>query len=263
MQFSRLVLLGMATVLIGCDSDSVTDSGTVPPVANVRFINAVADTGAVDIRFIDQVDLSAIGNGLLFRAGTIYQQTESKSRRLRVFPRSLDPAITSRILLDTTLTIQADTRVTLLLTGASRTAGALKLVVINDDPQAPPSGQISVRMVNASSGTVNGYLVSAVGDALPGTATFPNVGNLGTSAYVNRATGAAAVRVTDAGSATVNASLAGPAAPAALAGAFPGAGVTSPGTGFSAYYFPRANVGSVTTPGVVWFVDRNPCDAGC
>jgi len=60
------------------------------------------------------------------------------------------------------------------------------------------------------------------------------------------------------------ASAAGPAAPTTLAGQKPAAGVTSPGTSFSVYYFGAGAAGSanaaVTNPSAIWFVDRNPCD---
>lgn len=263
MRLSRLALLCIVGVVAAaCSSDKVT-TPSVPPYAQLRFISAVADTGAVDIRFIDQVDLSPPANTLRFRDGTLYAQAEAKARRLRVFPTSLNPAITSQILLDTTINLTADSRVTLLLTGPSRTAGQLKFVVITDETAAPAAGQIGVRTVNASTGAVSGYLVNTVADALPGAATFANVASYAASPYVNRATGAAALRFTDPGSTTVNASAAGPATPAPVTGAFPAAGVSSAGTLFSVYYFPKARAGSVSTPGAVWFVDRNPCDAGC
>ena len=262
MRLTRFILLGMATTFAtACDSDEIT-SDSLPPTGEVRFISGVSDAGGVDIRMIDQVDLSPVGNNLSFRAGTIYQQAEAKSRRIRVFPTSIDPAVTSQVLLDTTITIQANTRITLLLVGPSRTAGALRFVTIDDNAPAPPSGQISVRMVNISTGAASGYVVNTTTTALPGAATFANVGSRDASAYVNRPSGPAALRVTETG-ATVTASVAGPAAPATPAGAFPAAGVTSQGSVFSAYYFPRAATGTVTSPGIVWFVDRNPCDGGC
>lgn len=262
MRLTRFILLGVGSLLAtACDSDSITEAD-LPPVAEVRYINAVADTGGVDIRMIDQVDLSPVGNNLAFRAGTLYQQGEAKARRIRVFPTSINPNVTSQVLLDTTITLQADTRITLLLTGASRTPGALRFVTIDDNAPAPPAGEISVRMVNASTGAASGYLVNTTTTALPGTATFANIASNATSAYVNRAIGAAALRVTETG-ATVTASVAGPASPATPTGAFPAAGVSSAGTAFSAYYFPKARAGAVAAPSVVWFVDRNPCDDGC
>jgi hypothetical protein len=265
MRLSRLVILaGGVAALAACNnSDTVTDPST-PPLGGVRFVNAVADTGSVDITMIDQIEWSAKGVGLAFRAGTEYFPTEAKSRRVRVFPTSTNISVTSQILLDTTLAVAANTRVTYLLTGSARSK-TLRFIAITDETAQPPAGQISVRMVNASTGAVSGYLVNTTSDALPGTATYSNVGALGVSSYVNKATGAAAVRATDVGSATVNASGAGPTAPAGPTGSFPSAGVTQAGTNFSVYYFPRGVAGSpqnaLTTPALVWFVDRNPCDA--
>jgi hypothetical protein len=265
MRFSRLVLLSIVVgVAAACENDKVTTPST-PPHSDMRFINAVSDTGAVDIRFVDQIDLSPFANALAFRAASLtgYQPVEAKSRHLRVFPTSLNIAITSQVLLDTTITIPDGQRFTLMLTGPSRTAGQLKFVMITDDITAPPAGQIAVRTVNASTGAVAGYLLNATTDALPGTATFANVASYTASPYVTRATGSAALRFTDVGSLTVNASVAGPATPAAIAGALPAAGLQSSGTVFSVYYFPKARAGSVSTPGAVWFVDRNPCDGPC
>lgn len=264
MRFTRLVLLSLMVGVAGaCDSDKVT-TASEPAHSDLRFISAVADTGAVDITFIDQIDMSnQLGKALAFRAGTAYQPVEAKARRIRVFPTSLNIAVTSQVLLDTTITVPAGQRVTLLLTGASRTAGQLKFVMIEDNTTAPASGQINVRAVNASTGAISGYLVNTTADAVSGTATFNNIGVNSASAYVGRATGAAALRFADVGTTTVRASQAGPNTPAAVAGAFPAAGLQSAGTNFSVYYFGPARAGSVSTPGAVWFVDRNPCDDGC
>ncbi len=265
MRLTRLVLLFAGVFgMNACSEDEVT-TPTFPPIAAVRYINALTDTGSVDVRMIDQVDFSAYAAPLAFRAGTAYQPVEAKSRRIRVFPTSLNPAITSQIIHDTTISFTAGTRVTLLLTGSAR-AKTVRWVMINDNIDAPPAGQISVRMVNASTGAVNGYLVTTTSDAITGTPAFSNVAGLNASAYANRNAGAAAVRATDVGSTTATASTAGPNAPSSLPGdVFPAAGVNSAGTKFSAYYFPRGVAGSaqnaVTTPSVIWFVDRNPCDA--
>ena len=259
--FGCLAVIAMSA----CSEDEIS-STTPPPIAAVRFINAVTDTGAVDIRMVDQVEWSAFATGINYRAGTAYQPTEAKARHIRVFPTSLSIAVTSQIMHDTTITFTAGTRVTALLTGSAR-AKTLKFVLISDDITPPAAGQISVRMVNASSGAVNGYLTTASTDPLPGTATFSNVGALAASPYVSRPVGNAALRSTDVGSSTVTATAAGPAAPASAPGdVFPAAGVNSSLTKFSVYYFPRGVAGSpqnaVTTPTAVWFVDRNPCDAG-
>ena len=266
MRLNRFVPFCLALAGLSACSGKDISTTTPPGLAAVRYINAVPDTGAVDFRMIDQVEWSAFGTAVNFRQGTAYQPSEAKARRIRVFPTSTNIAITSQVLLDTTVALTAGTRVTLLLTGSAR-AKTLKFVTIDDDITPPASGQIAVRLVNASGAPVSGYLVTTTADALPGTATFANVGALATSNYVARGTGAAAVRATDAGALTVNASTAGPNAPTSAPGdVFPAAGVNSQLTKFSVYYFPRGVAGSpqnsVTSPSLVWFVDRNPCDTG-
>ncbi len=257
----KLTLALTLAALSACDSDDIS-APELPPTAAVRFINAVADTSAVDIRMIDQVELSAVANGLTFRGGTAHQLTESKARHIRVFPTSTNIAVTPNALLDTTISIEADTRITLLLTGSAR-AKTLRFVTISDDVTAPAANSIGVRLVNAASGTVNGYLVDAPTTPIAEPAAAANVGELATSPYVTRAAGTAAVRITEAGSAAVTASAAGPVA-AIINGALPAAGVNSPGTKFTVYYFPRGVAGSpqnaLTTPAALWFVDRNPAD---
>lgn len=270
MRLSSLGLIGIGVGMLAvsaCTNDQTITETTLPANASVRYINALSDTGAVDIRMVDQVDFAPFANNLAFKAGTVYQIGEAKARHIKVFPAfSVDPNVVSQVIDDETIALTAGTRITLLLIGSAR-AKTAHFVTITDETAAPAAGTIGVRMVNASTGAVSGYLVNAVGDALPGSPTFSAVAALGATAYVSRPTGVAALRATDAGSATVNASTAGPAAPATIAGAFPGAGVTTAGTLFSVYYFPRGVAGSLqnasATPALVWFVDRNPCDAGC
>lgn len=264
MRLTRFAILGASLGILaaaGCSDDKIS-APTLPPLAGVRFINAVADTGAVDIRMIDQVEYTPTASGLNFRQGTEHQPTEAKARHLRVFPTSTNVNITPNFLLDTTITIAANTRVTLLLTGSAR-AKTLKFITITDDATAPAAGSIAVRVVNAGSTPVNGYLVDSIATGIADPAAASNVAPLGASAYVTRTVGKAAVRVTDVGSATINASGQGPTA-SVVVGANAAAGVNSPGTKFSVYYFPRGVAGSpqntVTTPTVTWFVDRNPLD---
>ena len=266
MRLSRLAMpFAAAVALSACGSDKVT-TPHIPAVAQVRFINALNDTGAVDIHAVDKIEFSPVANNLNFRAGTVYFATEVGSRHFRVFPTSTNIAVTSQVIDDESVNLTEGTRVTLLLTGSAR-ANTAHFVVISDDVAAPAAGQIAVRMVNASTGAVDGYLVNTATDPVAGTATFANVAPLATSGYTGRTPGAAAVRATDPGTATVRASQNGPAAPATVKGEFPAAGVGNAGTKFSVYYFPAGVAGSpqnaVANPSLIWFVDRNPCDGGC
>ena len=263
MTLSRIVALGLVIAAASaCGSDEVTDP-SLPPLAGVRFINGLSDSSAVDVRMVDQVEFSFNGiQNKAFRTGTEHQPVEAKSRHIRVFPNSVNPAITSAFMVDTTLTFNANSRYTLLLVRENPTH--VHFIVISDDVAAPPAGQISIRTVNASTGAIDSYVVTAPTDAIAPPATAANIAALAASGYSSRAAGNAAVRVTPAGSAVVDASQAGPTNTTPT-GENPAAAVNSAGTAFSVYYFPRSVAGTsapqaLTTPGVVWFVDRNPAD---
>ena len=266
MRLTRIALAAMSlAVLAGCNDDEVS-SPTRPPLAGVRVINAIADTGSVDVVMVDQVDWSLMSaRNINFRAGSIYEPVEAKARHIRVFTfNSASPTINNvtQVLHDTTITFAADSKQTLLLTGSAR-AKTVKFIVINDGAApTPAAGQIAVRAVNASTGAIDAYLLTTATDPIAGAPAAANLGSFGTSTYVSRATGNVAARFTDAGTTTATASAAGPNAPPVVAGANPGAGVNSAGSVFSVYFFPRGVAGSpqnaVTTPTAVWFVDRVP-----
>lgn len=270
---SVVMLCFAVTAIAACNSDNVTNVSR-PPLAGVRLINGLTEGSAVDIRAVDQIEWSPVANNLAYRNATTYYPTEAKARHIRVFPTSTDASVTSVVMHDTTITFQADSRVTLLLTG-STAAGTVRFVVISDDVTPPPSGQIGVRAVNASTAAVDGYLVPRTTTAISGTPTFPNVASRGTSAYVNQAAVAsndtAAVRVTPAGSVTVSASAQGPTTPASPAGSpsLAAAGVNTQGTKFSVYFFPAVSAiaaaqgrpaVAATVASAIWLVDRNPAD---
>jgi len=262
MRLSRFVMLCIGTAaLSACGKDQVT-TPSLPPLATVRFINAVNDTGGVDIHAMDQVSFSPVANNLQYTAATEYFPTEAGLRHFRVFPTSTDPNITSQTMSDAVVTLPVGSRVTLLLAGSAR-AGTVTLWVINDSPDAPAAGQIGIRLLNAGGGNLDGYVTNTLSDPMPATATSTSVGLLTFSSYVFRAAGPAAIRVTDAGGSSVKASADGPESPASLPGELPPAGVSTAGTAFSVYYFSGGVPGSPAAAipaGVIWFVDRNPCD---
>jgi len=264
MTLSRFGLLCAAiTAIVGCSSTDITNTA-LPPLAGVRYINALTDTGLVDIRMVDQVEWSATANALDFRKGIEHQPTEAKARHIRVFSfASRDVNVVQQVLVDTTITFAENTKSTLLLTGSAR-AKTAHFVVIDDAPPTTAANQIAVRAVNASTGAIDAYVVTFPGDAIAGSPTAANIAVNAASPYITRATGVVALKVTDAGSTTANASAAGPPASAPPIGTpfNPSAGIDTGTSAFSVYYFPRGVAGSaqnaITTPGIVWFVDRVP-----
>jgi hypothetical protein len=274
MRLSRLTPLIIAVAaIVACGKDNVTDPG-FPPLAGVRFINAVNDTSALDFRAIDQIEFSPVANALAFRGATEFQPTEAKARHFRVFVTSSNPAITSHAIVDTTVTFAANTNYTMLLTGSAR--GTVQFVVITENAPATAASQIAVRTSNTSAGAIDNYIVDSVTTPVSGSPTTANVAPGALSQYVVRASGKQAARVTPAGSAAVSASQQGPRAPATLPGERPAAGVDSQGTAFTVVYFPAGVAGSPTAPAagtnrcggtaplatcsptVVWFVDKLP-----
>jgi hypothetical protein len=267
MRLSRFLVIGVVLAAVAaCNDDEITNT-TPPPLAGVRFINAMADTGAVDIRMIDQVPWSALALSLAFRSGTEHQPTEAKTRHIRVFPTSRNPVVTSNFMLDTMITFAANQHYTLLLSGSAKN-NTDRFIVIADDATSPAAGSIAVRAVNAScgpAGTPNvDFLVGADSTALA--AVGSNIAPNAASAYQARAAGSLLGRFTTTVTPTRVAQATGPVAPATPAGARPAAGVNSAGTVLSAYCFPRSVAGT-TAPqdtvtfnraAVVYFVDRVP-----
>ncbi len=257
MRLSRFALLPIAALALGaCAEDDAVSVNDRPPLGGVRFINAVSDAGPLDIRMVDQVQWSASsvtttsGIGLPFRAGTIHWPTEAKARQIRVFPNDSILANTTTVLHDTTITIERDRNVTLMLVG-TRAANNLRFVVINDNPPTLTGNQIATRLLNASmAGQVpagaDGYIVASTATVPSGTPNWANLPPLTASPYVVRDTGTFAVRTAAAGTTTFWSGAAPAGAPRdGLIGAT--AGFRAGGSAMTAYLFPRA-CPSVTPP---------------
>lgn len=266
MRVSRLLLLGASAAMLGaCNEDDVVTSAA-PPLAYVRFINAVPDTGPVTFKMIDQIEYSVTGAlAMRFRDGTAYEGVEAKARDMRVFPH--DSSATGRFYVDTTFTFEANTHYTAMLIGSAR-EGTMRLLFMTDPVQPPADGQIAIRAVHAGAAPepVDAYVSAAPDTAVIGAVpVFTNVAPLTASAYVSVAPAALKTWVTPAGTQTVLASTVAPLGGVPVAGANPVAGSTVAGSALSAYVFPASATGSFApqtaayrAPAVVFFVDRIP-----
>ena len=209
----------VAGAAVACDESG---GGTVtqpPPLAGLRYVNLVSDTGAVDIRVVDIVGDAPATFGATFRTGGSptgaglqtsppYQAVEAGTRRIRVFNSSSDPAVAQQILLDTTFTFEADRNYTFALRGFARTGQMppLDAAIQVDEPPPAAAGQIAVRawglaptLDPAATTPLDAWIVAPGSAALTGSPTIGGQAYPAASAYVNIPTGSYRVAFTAAG----------------------------------------------------------------
>ncbi len=273
MRLSRIAPLGLALALFAGCSEPSNDPTTpnVPPLAYVRYINAVPDTLNTTVRFIDQVAYSpftfvnvpfrGLGQGS-------YQGAQAGARKLRVFTAdAVDYSVAGNtaVLVDTTITFEAGKYYTLLHTGFARAGQSPKqrLLVITDAIPTPGTN-ISVRAIHAipSVGAVDVYAVATATSPLAGTPLFRSLATGAVSAYQNVAPGAFAARIAAAGTTTALISAAAPAGTAGTTAVDPIGGATIAGSVITAIAFPASVPGSraaaAAAPSIGYFIDKQP-----
>lgn len=268
-------LLAGVAALSACD-ESGTDAitATHPPLAYTRFINAVADTGPTDWRFIDQLEYSPTMMGMAFRSFSPYQGTAAGARTLRVFPTSTNINVTSNHIIEAPMTLEAGKYYTIIHVGyadAGRTPADQIIVMEDPHPATVANTNFATRVVNLGIGlgSIDAYTVATATTAITGlTPTFAGVAYGAASAYNSTmALGGTAFRVTDAGTQTIRASALAPAGSAAdlTNGLTAIAGTGIGGSVFTGYYFPRSVAGTSApqtaafqAPAVVYLYDRHP-----
>ena len=274
MRFKTMLALCLAALgASACKNDNgITDPTKLAPAATVRFINAVVDTGTVDFRFQDKVENLPMLLGVPFRGTSgFFTRVTPGARPVRIFVNSTDPVETQKRLIDTTITLTADKRYTLIYAGAAR-GNADRLVVIEETtpPPTPPAGSIAIRALNLDPGRPSADIAFSETDTLvattpavtatprnegPVAATIPGAAYLTYSPYVTMSrlplTGVRdslyRVSVSTAGSGTVAYSVIntqrGATAPTG-ASYGPQPGIQIPGSVLTAVILPGATPGS-------------------
>lgn len=269
-------IMGLVAVIAACsDIGGKSTAAKTPPLAFVRYFNAVADTLPLDFRPIDQVDFSTPFLAVPFRAIGLgnYQGYQAGTRRIRVFPSSLDLATTSSIIADTTIALAAGTYYTFVHTGYTRAGATPKagLTVMTDVFPTPGPANIALRVwnVGADLGAVDVYATTAAADPLPAAPTFANVSFRTATAYINLPPGALVLRVFAAGTkspalitATADAGTAGTPTSNPIAGSKQGASVLTAMIYSKAVAGSKAEIktgaGVNTAPSLVFWIDRSP-----
>jgi len=291
LQLSALGLL--AGVASACQPDSVFKT-EITPVAGVRFINAVPDTGAafgLDFRFIDYVENSDAyritfrntpsTSGLITAAAQIqYKPAKAGSRHFKIFLS--DSLITAAqiTLKDSTVNLETGHNYTFLLWGNARSSGSDKMrLTVIDEAVPDPGQQVALRVINAGGTAIDVRQYVATG-TVPSAADWSAVGAYSISTYKTVAPSPIKFNVQPSGGGTalftdpqaiVGEAIGVTAGSATGAGCVVGTdcnvipGTTVAGSSVTLIVYPRSVAGSkasnFTTPGSVTMWDRRPATA--
>jgi uncharacterized protein DUF4397 len=184
-------LLAGVTALSGCQLDKI--SGNTTSQGLIQFVNAAPRYATMNL-FIDNT--SALSRPQPYDSGSsVYVNALPDARAFRVTAGTDTTTIASTQLLVENFGVYA-----MIVTQHATGAG---LLILPDTVSALPSGQVGLRVINASpsAGLVDVYLTGA--DSTLGTASAANVVFEGTSGYINAPVGTLRLRVMAAGTKTV------------------------------------------------------------
>jgi hypothetical protein len=197
MRYMKLLLVAAPLLaMTACDDDGMSINNPEAR-ALVRFLNAVPDTGMVDLRFIDRVENLPTLQGIALQGHSgYYQRVIPGARHTRVFPSADNIALTSQILVDTTVALDASTRYTLVYAGRATNNQDRLAVIVDPPPPTPPANQIALQALHVAVGVGNVDVYVVAVDALTAAtpenwqtaraAVLSNVPYLGkAAAYVN------------------------------------------------------------------------------
>lgn len=212
MKVYRLLPVTALALFAGCSGDSVSQLVTPDPHAAVRWVNAVPDTMDMDYRFVDILtNANAASVGYRGNSGS-YRALPPGAHHIRVFQAGTTaacngPDVVTKVLLDTTVTFEANHYYTILHAGYMK-AGASptqRLIVSDDVFPSDAAANVSIRAINAIGNAAAADVfvtgATAAGGAVTGTATFSNmtfgqVGNYTSFAVAPASPAASTYRVT-------------------------------------------------------------------
>jgi hypothetical protein len=264
----------VAGTLVACHDDGPTSTTVQGPLAALRYVNAISDTGALDFRIVDIVADAPATFGAAFRTGGSpigqaaqtsppYQAVAAGLRHIKVFNTSVDPVVAQQVHLDTTFMFEADRKYSVFMHGFARTGQtprATALIATDEPLPAVPAGKFAIRVLNLAPSLAGAFPALADTTIRPdaliraGTATAPpsgapdavNLTYLGASLYAVLDTGRYRLSLTATGTTSpFFLSL----VPAGIPGSNPSAGSQASGTVLTAVVTARSVVGSTAPQG--------------
>ena len=257
----RLFACCVVLLALGCKKDA-TFTEPLPAYAHVTWLNAVPDTGQLDVRVVDIITNGSFMDADFRSSQPFPLNLEPGIRHIKVFNSSPVDTIAKKVLLDTTLTFAENQPYFFYLSGRAR-AGATQATLSNLAPPTPPAGQFAIRFLNLA----NSF--AGAPRAIPDTNAPPdifvlgrNVKPSGTPAVASLAYGALSPYVLVDTAAQLHISLTSPGATdpvisqalippgdTASSGTPPIAGSRIPGSVFTAVILARADSPSAAPQG--------------
>ena len=274
MNLIRVVVTGaVVAVAAACSRDTGATVSPLPPLAAIRYVNAIPDTGPVNFRLVDnRIDFSPNLISATFRAFSVYQALGVGTRDLAIFHDDTLASFATQVHAQTSVAAVDDARYTVVYMGYLRTAGtpADQAVVFTDVIPTPAAGKFGVRLIHAGAGLGNvDVIVHRTSQPVPAPQAT-NIAFGAASAYVEvdtslTGTDAITVRIRQTGTATDVATATVSIGARGTASADPLPGSRVEGTVFTYVLTPRSVAGSkapqtaaFTTPALIELLDRRP-----
>ena len=243
------------------------------PLAGLRYVNVVSDTGPLDIRIVDIVGDAPATFGASFRTGGSpigqaaqfsppYQAVAAGLRHIKVFNSSSDPVVAQQVHIDTTFSFAANEDYSFVLHGFARTGHtphAVALIGLDAPPATVPAGKIAIRFLNLAPSLAGAFPALADTAVLPdaslrrgnaplgGAPDAANLAYLAPSPYIVLDTGRYQLALTATGSTGPPLLLS--LVPLGIPGAAPVAGTSAAGSVLTAVIVARSVVGSAAPQG--------------
>ena len=143
--------------------------------ARVRLVNGYLGQASLDMLIAN----ASVATGVSYGAASTYTSVSSGSPNLQIKDTG-----TSNALVNQTITLSSGSDNTILTTGSGT-------VVLKDNNAAPSSGNIEIRVINASAtlGTADVYIIPSGTFITPGSPTFASLPYLAASGYQSLAAG--------------------------------------------------------------------------
>jgi hypothetical protein len=281
LQLSALCLI-MGTLSACSTPDQVVATEDIP-TSGVRFIHAVPDTIAMDLRAVDIVENGQFQipfrnnpvttSGITASSLIEFKNARAGSRHFRLFLDGSTAAVASTVIKDTTLTLTAGKNYTFLLMGSAK-AGTMKLSIIEENV-TDPGTNVGLRVINTTSGALDFRQYATTG-TLPAAPTWAAVPAYSLSAFVNATPGPIKINAQPAGGGAALFDAQAITGSPALSGgatctgtlrcdldAIPG--TTVAGSAVTAIAFPASTAGTgaaqFAAPGVSFMWDKRPTRA--